>query len=1158
MKKLKLFGVLAASALMMIGAAGAAGSSADKLIEPFVGEHHGKFYSEYATRNDLIKAGSATNLEIAREGMVLLKNKDGMLPLSGVTNVSIFGKNSKSGQGSEKWLRGGGGSGVGHTNGETAVDIEQSLTKVGMTVNPTLKAFYMDDNKSGSGREGTTRYDGVNDLAIGETAVEKYTDDVKASFDQYNDAAFVVLVRSGSEGTDLVTMNARDSRKSGEPTDRHSLQLSKNEQDMIAMVKEKFDKIIILINSGNIFQCDELEADDDIGAILWMGTPGAVGAQAIGEIVTGAVNPSGRTVDTWTRDFTKDPSYQNFADNSQTFVDENGNLYRDSNGEPIPNHTMINADGTPTSTCTEARWVDEDHYVPNRGLNGCYCAAYNNYEEGIYVDYRYHETRYADLLAKEGKAKADEWYDGKEGVIYPFGYGLSYTTFEQSIENFDPAENTVLTGKKKIITVDVKVKNTGDVAGKEVVQLYWKAPYYDGEIEKADHVLCAFGKTEMLDPGDEETLTLSFNLQDFADYDYTDANKNGFKGYELDEGEYEVCLMKNAHEKIDSKKLSVKKGGIQYETDRYTGYKVENRFSEDDFFCSLPMSDSVGFDHMSRHDFVETFPTHPTIEDRTLPAGSKSQEFLTHSFRIEDLDVLHNGYVSEAAYKTKQDFIDNDWHQEPEALERDERTMFADMVGADYDDPRWEKWLNEFTYDELLRFVRRHDNTSLDSIGKPTTSDSDGPNQFEIIWWCGEPTVAATYNIKLAQKQGDIVGAESFFVTVYGWAGPAVNLHRSPFGGRNFEYYSADPFLMGKMSSQVVKGATLKGVYCYYKHFAVNEQEKNREGTMSFVSEQALRMIYLKPFQMCIQDGYSRGIMSSYNRLGMMETAASYPLLVEVLRHEWGFKGAVLSDMTHHGNSSFDGTKYENINNRTLSGCNVQLDQADYGPDMNCKWDATAFDGKGAPTFTYEGKTYESYSWWYAVRQSAKGLIYAHAACIRAQNNVFGLQDQEAITTQDSLKVTLNKDVGEIKFEVADKYAVGQKYNDKSITAVELAIDDVQVDQKLQAGLKFEDGKITGTPTVAGAKDIIIWAKLTLEGDTETTDIATVFTLEVVDPAYDMEETGETGTPDAGLPMAAIIGISVGGGVLVLAGAFCIVWFVVLKKGKKPEAKAAE
>ncbi|MBR5990906.1 MAG: hypothetical protein IK034_03620, partial [Bacilli bacterium] len=220
--------------------------------------------------------------------------------------------------------------------------------------------------------------------------------------------------------------------------------------------------------------------------------------------------------------------------------------------------------------------------------------------------------------------------------------------------------------------------------------------------------------------------------------------------------------------------------------------------------------------------------------------------------------------------------------------------------------------------------------------------------------------------------------------------------------------------------------------------------------------------------------------------------------------------------------------------------------------------DPNAFDGNGAPTFTYKGETYESYSWWYAVRQSAKGLIYAHAACGKAQDNVFGIQDQEAITTEDSLKVTLNQDVGEITFQVADKYAVGQEYNGKQITDVELAIDDVQVDQKLQAGLKFEDGKITGTPTVDGVKDIIVWAKLTLDGATGTTDIATIFTLEVVDPAYDMEETGEIDNGSAGLPLGAIIGIAAGSGVIVLAGAFCIIWFVVLKKGKKPEVKAAE
>ena len=332
MKKLKLLGVLGVSALMMIGAAATSATSADRMIDQYVGAHQGKFYSEYLTKNDLIKAGSACNLEIAREGMVLLKNKDGMLPLKDVHKVSIFGKNSKS----DKWLRGGGGSGSGRINGETGVDIEQSLTAVGMEINPTLKSFYS-GSSSGSGREGTTRYDGICDLAVGETPVASYTDSVKDSFDEYNDAAFVVIVRSGSEGTDLKAMDARDTKNSA-PSDKHFLELSENEIDMLEMVKEKFDKIIILLNSGNAFQCDAFENDDKIGAVLWMGTPGAVGAQAIGEIVTGAVNPSGHTVDTWTRDHKKNPTYQNFGDNSQTFTDENGVLYRDSNGEPIPNH----------------------------------------------------------------------------------------------------------------------------------------------------------------------------------------------------------------------------------------------------------------------------------------------------------------------------------------------------------------------------------------------------------------------------------------------------------------------------------------------------------------------------------------------------------------------------------------------------------------------------------------------------------------------------------------------------------------------------------------------------------------------------------------------------------------------------------------------------
>ena len=1155
MKKLKLLGVLGVSALMMIGAAATAGTSVDKMIDPFVGEHQGKFYSEYLTKNDLIKAGSACNLEIAREGMVLLKNKDNMLPLTDVHKVSIFGKNSKNKSGSEKWLRGGGGSGQGRVNGETPVDIHQSLEKVGWEINPTLKNFYDDDNASGKGREGTTRYDGICDLAVGETPVASYTDAVKSSFDEYNDAAVVVIVRSGSEGTDLKAMDARDT-KSSAPSDKHFLQLSDNEIDMLEMVKEKFDKIIILINSGNAFQCDAFE-DDKIGAVLWMGTPGAVGAQAIGEILTGAVNPSGHTVDTWTRDHTKNPTFQNFADNSQTFTDESGELYRDSNGEPIPNHTMINADGTPTSTCTQARWVDEEHKVPNRGLNGCYCAAYDNYEEGIYVDYRYYETRYADM-AKTDKAAADTWYNGEEGVIYPFGYGLSYTTFSQEITAFEPGEGSILTGAKKTVSLDVKVTNTGSVAGKDVVQVYWRAPYTAGGIEKADHVLCAFGKTKMLEPGESDTVTCSFYLQDVADYDYSDANGNGFMGYELDEGEYEVAIMKNAHEQIAAKKLNVKKGGIQYKYDRYTGTEVKNQFSDKTSFqCSLPMENSIGFDHMSRSNFETTFPKHPTIEERTLPANSRAEEYLTHSFIMADLDVLHNGYVSEEAYKTKEDIEALGWTQQEEALDKGERIQAKDMFGVAFDDTeKWDEFLNEFTYAELRKFVEdgAFHNPRLDAIGKSQTTDSDGPNQFEIIWWCGEPTVAATFNLELATEQGKIIGCESFFQTgTCGWLGNAVNMHRSPFGGRNFEYYAADPFLMGRFAGRVVDGASKKGVYCYFKHVAVNDQEKNREGTMTFVDEQALRQLYLRPFQMVVQEGHSRGIMSSYNRLGMMETGGNYNLLTNVLRKEWGFKGAVMSDMDHKNNSSFDGTKYENINWRCLSGCNAQLDNSSYGDKIECKWD----DDEMMAYFTYEGEKVYSYSWYYAVRSCAKEILYAGINCAATMGNTSFLGEEvHGVSKASATKININE-AAEISFELADDAKYGKGDAEQAVTsATDYKIDIQQVDHALPAGMEAtEDGKLVGTPTKRGVYPILVWATITLADGTEK-EVAEVFDIEVYDPNYEAAEEAPAPTPEVeGLPLAAIIGISVGGGVLVLAGGFALVWFLVIKKGKK-EAKA--
>lgn len=1162
MNRLEMLGILTASAMLAMG-----GSVPQSSIE--VGRFtqqgvRGQYSSQYTSKESLIKAGSALNEEICDEGMVLLKNKDKALPFKNEKNISLFGKASVN------FLFGGGGSGSGRVNGEEGTgsgwsvkpySLQYRLEEAGFTINPDLVAFYSDPDRSGKDRtNGNSGWTGVSEATIGETPIGSYDETVKSSFNSYHDAAVVVITRSGTEGADCKTYDARDHADDPVST-KHYLQLSKNENDMLDMVEASFSKVVVLINSGNIFQCDRFETDDKVSAVLWVGTPGAVGAKAIGRILKGTVNPSGRTVDTWTRDFREDPSFQNFGDNSQTNI---------INGTAVPQCTMINSDGTPTSSCTKATWVDAGNKVSNKGLNGVYPSSYVSYEEGVYVDYRYYETRYADM-EKAAKGSGDAWYAGKEGVIYPFGYGLSYSSFSQQIDSVDPVENTVLTGAKKQLSVTVNVKNTGNVAGKDVVQVYWKAPYTVGGIEKPYEILAAFGKTGILQAGQEEKVTCTFYLQDVASYDYADKNGNGFKGYELDSGDYTISVNENAHKAYDEVHLKVKDGGIQYENDRFTGHKVENRFSGNDFFSSLPLESDVGFDHMTRANFTSSFPSHPTVADRTLKANSRVQEFLTHQFTLADLDIHHNGYVSEAAYVSKDKFTKLGYSQQADALPRESRQQLSEMIGVPLDDPRWDTFLNEFTFDELQTFVTdgAFHNPAMDAIGKPNTTDSDGPSQFEIIWWAGAPTVAATYNVELAKQQGEIVGTESYFAkgwfggSTCGWLGPAVDTHRSPFGGRNFEYYSADPLLMGKIASSVVKAATKKGVYCYFKHFAVNEQETNREGTSVFVDEQALREIYLKPFQMVIEEAKCRGIMSSYNRLGNMETAASYPLLTEVLRDEWGMKGAVLSDMTHHGNTIFDHKAYENINNRALSGCNAQLDNSNYSADVEAKWDQTANDGKGAPVFTYtdEGgqtKSAESYSWWYTVRKLAKEMLYISSLTGAMQPNL-AYQDSEAVTCdKQSLQIDINKSF-EATFAIADKYRVGQTYEGKTITAVALAIDPLT---PLPDGLTYHDGKITGTPTVTGAYEINLIVELTVEGSdvpsdtssgssstpeitTATTDVISVFEMNVVDPANpDVEPSTAT------VPVGLIVGLSVGGAVVLGTAGFFLIRLRLKKKAK--------
>ena len=988
-----------------------------------------QFIGEMTDSTQYKKYASAVNHQMAEEGFVLLKN-DGFLPME-PGKVTLAGKSA--------FNLAKGGAGSGSSSASSGVDdytLQWSLEDAGFEVNTTLKAFYgsnadgnhgrwTNNNASGIGRtNGNDGWKGNSQVQIGETPVELYTDELIDSMDEYNDVAIQVITREGSEGCDVKTIDARDfdPRANGtnveatpldEMTTKHALELSDNEADLLELLKKHFKHVIIIINSSNIFECDALQKDKKVSGILWIGNPGDVGPAAVGKILTGEVNPSGRTVDTWARDFTKDPTFQNFSDNAQTNTD----IFHQSTGKGAdtyaPQDTMFNADGTPTHSYGtdknykldgEPRWASEEAKVVQGGINGVKPSAYVSYEEGIYLDYRYYETRYADM-AVANKSKADKWYKGQEGVVYPFGYGLSYTTFDQQILRVNPGKDAILDDKTDLIEVTVKVTNTGAVAGKDAVQLYWKAPYIKGEIEKADHVLCAFDKTNLLEPGESQIIHLTFHLQDVANYDFSDANHNEFKGYELDGGQYAVMLGKNAHEFYGQVPLQVIEGGIKYQNDRFTGNKVENRFTNRGFYNSMPEGD-LEFTQMSRADFVKTFPTHPTFEDRTLSEDSRFEEFLTHEFSVAELDEGNFDYVPQAAYKTEKDFADNGWQQNG-----DYPLKLADMKDVDWDDnAKWDQFLNGFKWSDMLTYVENNKMSSprLDAIGKGGFSEGDGPQKFSIIQWVSSPIIAATFNQKLAHKQGECVGMESRINGKSGWWGPGVNTHRSPFGGRNFEYYAADPFLMGRMAAEVVGTATDRGVYAYFKHFVVNDQEKNRESGISFVSEQAFREIYLKSFQMVFEEGKSIGVMASYNRIGLMETAASYPLLTEVLRGEWGFKGAVLSDMTHSGNSSVNFKCYENINNRILAGCNSQLDSGGFSGKSEAKWDASLWDGKGAPAYTKGGQKVISWSYWYAVRQMIKGIMYMSIRCTGGNS---GNSNFMLVAGEKELTYKVNEDI---------------------------------------------------------------------------------------------------------------------------------------------------
>ena len=883
------------------------------------------YYGAVAAEEEELLYKEANDLteRIAGEGFVLLKNEGNALPLDTSTEekkISAFG-----------WSFSHpvyGGTGSGNVKTDTAVTPQAGLENAGFTVNPELveaygawsasnyytnavntvgnntttalmSAFGMGDRVSISCDERPTIVYGYGNWDIIEAPVAAL--DMEQARD-YADVALVMIGRQGGEQGDLpIAMgddtfyNRGDGIKYGYNPDKHYLELTDEEEALLAAVKDAdFEKIIVVINSANAMELGELQNDRAIDAILLAPGPGQTGFNALGKILSGEINPSGKTSDIFAADFTKDPTFVNFAD-PKNYAYEAAAMQNAAAGKRNGYNNI-----------TKENSYDAGFFV--------------QYEEGIYVGYRYYETA-ADI----GK----ESFVYEEEVVYPFGYGLSYTSFEQEIVSSD------LNGYTK--TVEVRVKNTGDTAGKSVVQLYVEAPYTDYDrqygVEKSTVSLVAFGKTGELAPGSEETVTLAFTQDDLTSYDDTNA-----KAYIFDEGDYTFTLRSDSHTVVA---YNGEEQQVVWNNSEMRIYNAENdgaRQSEiaaqqrvydgnytpatNAFDETLLSEEMDKMNMLTRSDNFAAMPDEPTEADRT------ASDALIAAAAVYDVSEHNDG----------ADIMPTTGAQNGLSV--------IDMRGLDYDDEAWDLLLDQLTVSDMTTLVTLSGfgTPQIDSVGLPQTQANDGPASASTSWagvegnidvttnaYTCEVTVACTWNIELAEEMGAMIGRETLMVRNHngnipyaGWYAPGVNLHRSPFGGRNFEYYSEDPLLSGKMASATISGAASKGLYAMMKHFALNDQETYRSGwgyasnnaLFTWADEQTIRELYLRAFEIPVKEASceikyiadengtvatktiraSLGIMTSFNAVGSVWAGSHEGLITDVVRNEWGFDGLVITD----------------------------------------------------------------------------------------------------------------------------------------------------------------------------------------------------------------------------------------------------------------------
>lgn len=748
-------------------------------------------------------------MDIADEGVVLLKNENKILPMTDNKNVNVFG-----------WASTNpcyGGTGSGALSGSyPVVDLLEGLEKAGIQTNKELSDFYREYRAE---RPAVEMFGA--DWTLPEPPVDEYPDEMLENAKEYSDKAIVVFTRVGGEHIDLPTdvtqVDYTDNSEAYQdfPEGTHYLELSQSEKNMLEMVCDNFDNVIVIYNGANTLELGFVNEYEQIKGAVWCPGAGQNGFLSLGNILAGNVNPSGRTADTFAADLTKSPTWNNFGN----FLYENMDEFKVSEDDPYVPGTV-------------------PHFV--------------NYTEGIYVGYKFYET-----------ASDEGLIDYDEEVVYPFGYGLSYTSFEQKMGEIQESE-----GK---LSVDVTVTNTGDVAGKEVIQLYDTPPYINGGIEKSSANLIAFDKTEVLEPGASQTVTLTFLIEDLASYDYQTA-----KAYVLEKGDYVISLRDNSHEIIETKTYSVE-NDITYGDD--------NKRSTDEIAAINMFGFAEGeITYLSRKDGFDNFNV-----ATAAPA----------SYNMPDAD--------------KEKFVNNtNWipEEDPDiampTTNADNHVSLEQLRGKEMDDPMWDDLLDQMSVSEMKEMIALggFQTIEVQSVGKLQTTDCDGPasinNNFtgigSIGFACGV-MVANTFNEDIAKAYGEGIGTMADEMNVSGWYAPSMNIHRSAFWGRNFEYYSEDGLLSGKIAAQAVQGAAENGVYAYIKHFAMNSQETGRwEMLTEWANEQAIREIYLKPFEIAVKEGNAHAVMSSYNYIGTQWAGACNALLNTVLREEWGFEGFVLTD----------------------------------------------------------------------------------------------------------------------------------------------------------------------------------------------------------------------------------------------------------------------